>query len=54
MLAQGIVGLEHPIAKSIFLIMPDDNSFKRHRKMLETNALRNNHLKDKATKYIRI
>jgi len=54
MLAWGIANLEHPNAKSIFLIVLGDNSFKRRRGMLESNAPKNNHMKDKATKYIRI
>jgi hypothetical protein len=41
MLAQGIASLEHLNAESIFLIMPGDNSFKRHRGMLEINAPKN-------------
>jgi hypothetical protein len=54
MLAQGITSLEHPNVESIFLIVPINNSFKRHRGMLETNAPKNNHLKEKAIKYIHI
>jgi hypothetical protein len=42
MLAQGIVGLEHFDVEPLFLIVPSDNNLKRHKGLLESNALKNN------------
>jgi hypothetical protein len=52
MLAQGIVGLEHPNVKPLFLIVHNNNNLKRHIGLLETSAPKINQLKDKTTKYI--
>jgi hypothetical protein len=40
MLTQGIASLEHFDAKPLFLIVP--NNLKKHKGLLESNALKNN------------
>jgi hypothetical protein len=52
MLAQGIIGLEHPDVEPLFPIVPSDNNLKRHIGLRESNAPKNNQLKDKIIKYI--
>jgi hypothetical protein len=52
MLALSIAGLEHPDAKPLFPIIHGDNNLKGHIGLLESNAPKNNQLKDKATKYV--
>jgi hypothetical protein len=54
MLAQGLVGLEHPNYCHLFPMNLGDNILKRHRGVLEPRGVNSHILKDTATRYIRI
>ncbi len=46
MITKGIVGLEHPDVNPLFPFFLGDNTLRRHRKILQPHAQKQNHLKD--------
>jgi hypothetical protein len=54
MIAKRIVGLDHLDTTPLFPSIVKDNALKRHRGMLEFPTQKQNPLKDRTTKYIRI
>jgi hypothetical protein len=52
MLAQGLVGLEHPNYCHLFPMNLGDNILKRHRGVLEPRSAISHNLKEKTTKFI--
>jgi hypothetical protein len=54
MIAKCVVGLDCLNTTPLFPSIVGDNTLKRHRRMLEFPTQKQNPLRDKATKYIRI
>jgi hypothetical protein len=54
MIVKGIVGLEHLDINLLFPSALGDNTFRWHREILEPHVQKKNHLKDIATRHMRI
>jgi hypothetical protein len=54
MLMQGVANLTHLTTITLFPYATCDNALKRRKGLLESLAQKHNHLKDKATRHMRI
>jgi hypothetical protein len=54
MITTGIASLEHPVVDPLFPSTPNDNTFRQHRGILKPHVQKQNHLKDRAIKHMRI